>query len=428
MKKLGEVGITEKLTEPFNWNSYEELFEYGTYVELVALEEQIDGLSGKADGLSGKVDDIAFEKDYELDNQRKDEYIHCLAMAVLTLENDGNYTDHEGLSDSLDDFSIRMRHKVFKKENEVKEEPINIGYLFESMSGTKWIVEGIRNNGDFDMRRVDTCITCIKSTSDLYDTNRFKQLLAPVVNSDHTHTLNYDGVSPNWQTYDVMSESYNSDPVDEDGYEAWCKHQSKLIAEDARKIKEEDDIPKGAMYKRTFKSSNIEYLMVDCSAEIYYYSKSERKWLYSSLNGFGGLYDELTEEGKIIKLEVTKNPCQEIFLDHIKPTINESENKMNTTTTTTPARTVNVSIMDNTPGILDDANRLVARYKDITTTKTEEQVKMEILMSKGVAAKLVAHNKVREGLTNEDILDRTGNDVKLRAIELHDLTWVVTVA
>jgi hypothetical protein len=120
----------------------------------------------------------------------------------------------------------------------------------------------------------------------------------------------------------------------------------------------------------------------------------------------------------------TTNPCNEISLK--APTINKSENKMSTTTKS--ARIVNVSILDNSQGIKDDSNRLVARYKDVATTKTDQQIQMEILMGKGVASKLKAHNELREGLVDEDILNRTGNKVTLRAIELHDLTWVITGA
>ena len=88
-------------------------------------------------------------------------------------------------------------------------------------------------------------------------------------------------------------------------------------------------------------------------------------------------------------------------------------------------RIVTVSIVDNSPGLKNDEDRLVATYKDIATTKSDEQVKMEILMNKGVAQKLKTHNEKRESLVDEDVLNRTGNEVMLRPVELHDLDWIV---
>ncbi len=112
----------------------------------------------------------------------------------------------------------------------------------------------------------------------------------------------------------------------------------------------------------------------------------------------------------------------------------ESETQPTNSITTTPkketimTRIVNVTIIDNSTGIKDDAKRLVARYTNIPTTKSDEQVKMEILMTKGVAAKLATHNKARAELVDEEILRNTGNEVMLRPVELHELSFEVTPA
>ncbi|AUG88454.1 hypothetical protein PQC39_gp090 [Vibrio phage Vp_R1] len=112
---------------------------------------------------------------------------------------------------------------------------------------------------------------------------------------------------------------------------------------------------------------------------------------------------------------VYKNPDMNFNGVHVKP---EEENKVMT-------RIVKVSIVDNSAGLKNDADRLVASFKNVVTTKTDEQVKMEILMGQDVASKLKAHNEKREKLVDEDILNRTGNEVNLRPVELHDLTWLI---
>ncbi|WPH64772.1 hypothetical protein [Vibrio phage vB_VpaP_SJSY21] len=113
-------------------------------------------------------------------------------------------------------------------------------------------------------------------------------------------------------------------------------------------------------------------------------------------------------------------PCfDKQFYDCEDTIVNEKEESENMT------RIVKVSIVDNSAGLKNDADRLVASFKNIVTTKTDEQVKMEILMGQDVASKLKAHNEKREKLVDEDILNRTGNEVNLRPVELHDLTWLI---
>ena len=171
-----------------------------------------------------------------------------------------------------------------------------------------------------------------------------------------------------------------------------------------------DDLePKDATHRKGI------HLFKKVSREAWYVWRTHKKeWIYCYANAC----EKDVVAGKILR--IVEKPTGTIPSETIiKPTIKGNN---------TMARIVNVTIIDNSAGIKDDANRLVVRYKDITTTKTDEQVKMEILMTKNVAAKLKSHNDVRSKLIDESILLNTGQEVMLRPVELHELTFSVTNA
>lgn len=87
-------------------------------------------------------------------------------------------------------------------------------------------------------------------------------------------------------------------------------------------------------------------------------------------------------------------------------------------------RIVTVELIDNDAG-LPVEHSVVEVFNNIVTEDDDNTTIQELLMTKPVEMKLKAHNKLRSETVNEDILNRTGQEVKLRPVKLKDLTWVV---
>lgn len=87
-------------------------------------------------------------------------------------------------------------------------------------------------------------------------------------------------------------------------------------------------------------------------------------------------------------------------------------------------RTVVVELIDPDKGLpVEDS--LVLRTKSLVTEDTDEVTIREVLMKFPVAQQLAKHNEKRATIVNEEILNRTGNEVFLRPVKLKDLQWVV---
>ena len=157
-------------------------------------------------------------------------------------------------------------------------------------------------------------------------------------------------------------------------------------------------------------------------------TNTEDKRIYPSLLMDQEMLDHLHKSGNgeepdffSTKTADYDNPCNEIFLN------NKEETNMTTNTTNQRRRVVNVYLIDNDPG-LDVDYSLVAKFQGITTEDDNATTIQQVMMDENIGAKLRTHNEERSQLINEDILNRTGNEVKLLPVRLKDLTWEVTAA
>lgn len=85
-----------------------------------------------------------------------------------------------------------------------------------------------------------------------------------------------------------------------------------------------------------------------------------------------------------------------------------------------------VTLIDNTPGL--KASKSLVFATTVISDGTKEDIIRNVLFQGDVVEALHKHNDMRKGVINEEILNRVGNEVNLRAVELDDLTWSVTPA
>lgn len=90
---------------------------------------------------------------------------------------------------------------------------------------------------------------------------------------------------------------------------------------------------------------------------------------------------------------------------------------------------VRVVLIDEDAG-LDVSKALVKDFGTFVQEGSQEELIREVLMDtdQNVESALRAHNAVRAKEVDLDIRQRTGNEVKLQAVKLKDLTWKVTAA
>lgn len=93
----------------------------------------------------------------------------------------------------------------------------------------------------------------------------------------------------------------------------------------------------------------------------------------------------------------------------------------------TSRRVVTVMLMDDDKG-LDVSDSLVCKFKNIVTEDSDNTVIQEVIMDNDIAAAINKHNNIRLQTVDVDILQRTGNEVKLRPVKLKNLRWVVSQA
>jgi hypothetical protein len=101
-------------------------------------------------------------------------------------------------------------------------------------------------------------------------------------------------------------------------------------------------------------------------------------------------------------------------------TFNEERNNNMTTT----RRTVTVELFDDDKG-LPVENALVKDFGEFVTEDDDQTTIQEVLMSEDVEGAIKEHNKARKDIVNEEIRNRTGNEVKLNEVKLKSLRWVV---
>lgn len=108
--------------------------------------------------------------------------------------------------------------------------------------------------------------------------------------------------------------------------------------------------------------------------------------------------------------------------------LNQPTNSIKETPMSQARRVVNITLMDNDSAILEASDALVKTWKDIVTQDDDATTIQELIMTKDVAGAVKAHNASRMNMVDETILNNTGNEVKLRAIKLKDLNFIVTQA
>lgn len=95
-------------------------------------------------------------------------------------------------------------------------------------------------------------------------------------------------------------------------------------------------------------------------------------------------------------------------------------------------RVVKIEVFDDDKGLPVELS-LVGVFNEVVTEDDNDSAIREVLMSGGeyepdelsMSELLQAHNSLREQTINEDILNRTGNEVMLRGIKLKDLRFKV---
>ena len=106
----------------------------------------------------------------------------------------------------------------------------------------------------------------------------------------------------------------------------------------------------------------------------------------------------------------TKEEYIEQLTDH---NIKQENTNMNIANT---VRELTVSLIDTNVN-LDDNNRIVYQKKGVMTTSSNEEVKMELLMSGEVKTALDKHNTKRTETIDGEFLDKHGRDVSLKPIK-----------
>jgi hypothetical protein len=107
--------------------------------------------------------------------------------------------------------------------------------------------------------------------------------------------------------------------------------------------------------------------------------------------------------------------------------VNITENPVfnNTTGVTNMTRraTVTVELWDDSKGI--ESQDSLVYSTDMISSDFDIVVIQQVLLEKNVKKHLDRHNDKRTELVNQDILERTGNEVYLREVKLKDLRWSV---
>lgn len=176
---------------------------------------------------------------------------------------------------------------------------------------------------------------------------------------------------------------------------------SSVLYDIRRRIKEKEDKMKKVFTSPEVKvrlSTPSESLVVDMTAEDY------RRSIISNCIPCGSV-----GEVQPMKLEVP---------NELIKTQKEHDNM-----TTLNRKQVEVTLMDNDPSL--KASKALVFSTKVTSDGSNEDVIRKVLFDGDIAEALEQHNAMRKKIVDLGILERVGNEVMLRAVELEDLTWTV---
>lgn len=84
-----------------------------------------------------------------------------------------------------------------------------------------------------------------------------------------------------------------------------------------------------------------------------------------------------------------------------------------------------VILMDNHTDV-PESSSVVAAFKDVVYTGTEQDLINQILLDKDIKDVIQTHNdSVRAKIVNQTVLERTGKEVKLRPVVFKELDILV---
>ena len=84
---------------------------------------------------------------------------------------------------------------------------------------------------------------------------------------------------------------------------------------------------------------------------------------------------------------------------------------------------VTVTLIDNDSSL--PAASAIVFEKKLISDGSREDIIQEVILQGKVKEALDRHNEIRSGIINLGILERVGNEVMLRAVELKDLDWTI---
>jgi hypothetical protein len=200
------------------------------------------------------------------------------------------------------------------------------------------------------------------------------------------------------------------------------------------------DLPKGTIYEIKFRNGRT------------HLSAAEEVWNWESLNDYGILAYRVVKLGEPDKIVPTENPIWPLThssitdgvdtitgvvtgllttggwvssdaLDALSYTMYENK-FFNTNEESKMRKLVTVQLIDNDKG-LDVADSLILDIEVMTEDDAGTTIR-EILMNPAydVSVLLEEHNNMRADIINKEILNRTGQEVKLQPVKLKDLTWM----
>jgi len=174
---------------------------------------------------------------------------------------------------------------------------------------------------------------------------------------------------------------------------------SKVLYDIRREIKEKEDT-----MKKEFTSGQIKTRMLTAEDLVMKDPEAYKRQFLGTWDSGGSC-----GETQPMKLEVP---------NELIKTQKEQDNM-----TTLNRKQVEVTLMDNDPSL--KASKAIVFSTKVVSDGTKEDVIREVLFDGEIAEALEKHNAMRKSIVDLGILERVGNEVMLRAVELKDLTWTV---
>lgn len=123
--------------------------------------------------------------------------------------------------------------------------------------------------------------------------------------------------------------------------------------------------------------------------------------------------------------DITTSPFKSNTQSEVEDTSTTTESKKEDTMSDSTRKLVTVSIIDPSAGI-EAADSLIKSLGEHVMDSDEGTLKLQLALDPSIklAEALASHNEKRSKITDLDILDRTGNEVKLRPLKIEELKWV----